>query len=70
MGEMRAFYEVLKAVYKPTRKIQAPLRSSDGSALLADKEATLQAGQSISKASSATNAPYRSLHWPKCPKWA
>ena len=38
MGDMRAFSEVLKAVYRPTRKTQASLRSSDGSTLLTDKE--------------------------------
>ena len=42
MGDMRAFYEALKAVYGPTYQIQAPLRSSNGSTLLTDKEAILQ----------------------------
>ena len=42
MGDMRAFYEALKAVYGPTYQIQAPLRSPDGSTLLTDKEAILQ----------------------------
>ena len=42
MGNMRAFYEALKAVYGPSHQIQAPLRSSDGSTLLTDKEAILQ----------------------------
>ena len=42
MGEMRAFYEALKAVYGPSHQIQAPLCSSDGSTLLTDKEAILQ----------------------------
>ena len=42
MGDMRAFYEGLKAVYGPSHQIQAPLRSSDGSTLLMDKEAILQ----------------------------
>ena len=42
MCDMRAFYEALKAVYGPSRQIQAPLRSSDGSTLLTDKEAILQ----------------------------
>ena len=41
MGDMRAFYEALKAVYGPSHQIQAPLRSSDGSTMLADKEAIL-----------------------------
>ena len=42
IGGMRAFYEALKAVYGPSHEIQAPLRSSDGSTLLTDKEAILQ----------------------------
>ena len=42
MGDMRAFYEALKGVYGPLHQIQAPLRSSDGSTLLTDKEAILQ----------------------------
>ena len=39
---MRAFYEALKAVCGPSHQIQAPLRSSDDSTLLTDKEAILQ----------------------------
>ena len=42
MGDMRAIYEALKAVYGPSHQIQAPLRSSDGSTLLTDKEAFLK----------------------------
>ena len=42
MGDMRAFYEALKVVYGPSHQIQAPLRPSDGSTLLTDKEAILQ----------------------------
>ena len=42
MGDMRAFYEALKAVCGPSHQIQAPLRSSVGSSLLIDKEAILQ----------------------------
>ena len=42
MGDMRAFYEALKAVYGPSHQIQAPLRSLDESTLLTDKEAILQ----------------------------
>ena len=42
MGDMRAFHEALKAVYGPSHQIQAPLRSSDGSTLLTEKEAILQ----------------------------
>ena len=37
----RQFYEALKAVYGPSRQIQALLRSSDGSNLLTDKETIL-----------------------------
>ena len=42
MGDMRAFYEALKAVCGPSHQIQAPLHSSHGSTLLTDKEAILQ----------------------------
>ena len=42
MGDMRAFYRALKAVYGPSHQIQALLHSSDGSTLLTDKEAILQ----------------------------
>ena len=42
MGAMCTFYEALKAVYRPSHQIQAPLRSSDGSTLLTDKEVILQ----------------------------
>ena len=42
MGDMRTFYEALKAVYGPSHQIQAPLRFSDGSTLLTDKEVILQ----------------------------
>ena len=42
MGDMRAFYEALKAVCGPSHQIQAPLRSSDGSTLLTNEEAILQ----------------------------
>ena len=42
MGDMHAFYEALKAVYGPLHQIQTPLRSSDGSTLLTDKEPILQ----------------------------
>ena len=42
MGDMPAFYEPQKAVYGPSHYIQAPLRSSDGSTLLTNKEAILQ----------------------------
>ena len=37
-----AFYEALKAVYIPSHQIKAPLRSSDGSTLLTDKEDIFQ----------------------------
>ena len=39
---MRTFYEALKAVYGHSHQIKAPLRSSDGSTLLTDKETFLQ----------------------------
>ena len=42
MGDMRAFYEALKAVYGPSHQIPAPLRSSGGSTLLTGKETILQ----------------------------
>ena len=42
MGGMRTFYEALEAVYGLSYKIQAILRSSDGSTLLTDKEDILQ----------------------------
>ena len=42
IGDMHPFYEALKAVYGSSHQIQAPLRSSNGSTLLTDKEATLQ----------------------------
>ena len=42
MSDMRAFCEALKAVYGPSHQIQTPLRSSDGSTLLTNKEAILQ----------------------------
>ena len=42
MGDMRAFYEALKAVCGPSHQIQAPLRSSGGCTLLTDQDAILQ----------------------------
>ena len=42
IGDMHPFYEALKAVYGSSHQIQAPLRSSDGSTLLTDKDAILQ----------------------------
>ncbi|CAH1266354.1 Hypp3340 [Branchiostoma lanceolatum] len=41
IGNVRAFYEALRAIYGPTHRIQAPLRSADGSQLLTDKPAIL-----------------------------
>ena len=38
LEDKRLFYAALKAVYKPSHQIQAPLRSSDGSTLLIDKD--------------------------------
>ena len=49
VGDMRAFYAALKAVYGPSHQIQAPLRSSDGSTLLTDKEAILQCWSELSE---------------------
>ena len=48
MGDMRAFYNALKAVYEPSHQMQAPLPSLDGSTLLTDKEAILQHWSEIS----------------------
>ena len=42
MGDTRAFYEALKAVYGPSHQVKDPLRSLDGSTLLTDKEAILR----------------------------
>ena len=42
MRDVRAFYEALKAVYRPSHQITSDLRSSDGGTLLTDKEAILQ----------------------------
>ena len=42
MGDMHAFYETLKAVYRPTHQIEAPLRSSNGSTLLTHKVLFIQ----------------------------
>ena len=42
MGDMRAFYEALKDIHGPSHQTKAPLRSSDGSTLLTDKEVILQ----------------------------
>jgi len=41
-GDMRSFYEALKTIYGPAHHVQAPLRTSDGSTLLTDKEAIMQ----------------------------
>ena len=62
IGDMRAFYEALKAVYGPSHQIQAPLRSSDGSTLLTDREAILQRWSEHFDASSGTEALCRSRH--------
>ena len=69
IGDIRAFYEALKAVYGPSHQTLDYLHTLDGNTLLADKEAILQRCQSISKASSATDALCRSLHWKEFPKW-
>ena len=41
LGNMRSFYEALKAVYGPSHQIQALLRSADGTILLNDIEAVM-----------------------------
>ena len=41
MGDIRTFYEPMKAVCGPSHQIQAPLSSSDGSTLLTDRGAIL-----------------------------
>ncbi len=38
MRDMRSFYDAIKAAYGPSHQIQAPLRSSDGTTLLTNKE--------------------------------
>ena len=70
MGDMRAFYEALKAVYGPSHQIQAPLHSSDGSTCCQAKKPFSSAGKNTSKASSATNALCKSLRWPRVHKWS
>ena len=42
LGDYRSFYEDLKAVYGPTRRIQSPLRSLDGRDLLTDNASILE----------------------------
>ena len=42
MGDMRAFYETLKAVFGPSHQIQCPPRLSDGKTMQINKEAILQ----------------------------
>ena len=42
MGDMHAFYEAPKAVYRPTHQIQAPLRFWDGSTLKTGKMLLVQ----------------------------
>ena len=41
-GNSRALYESLRAIYGPTFQTQAPLRSTDGTTLLTDKQAILR----------------------------
>ena len=69
MGDMRAFYNALKAVYGPSHQIHAPLRSSDGNTLLTDKEAILQRWSEHFRASLVADVLCRSLYWPGFPKW-
>ena len=68
MGDMRAFYEALKAVYGPSHQIQAPLHSSGGSTLLTDKEAILQRWSEHFEGL-FSDPLCRSLHQPRFPKW-
>ena len=42
LGNTRAFYEALRSVYGPSHQIQAPLRSSDGSDVLIDRQSILR----------------------------
>ena len=42
MGDIHAFYEAPKAVYRPTHQIQAPLRFWDGSTLKTGKMLLIQ----------------------------
>ena len=62
MGNMRAFYEALKAVYGPSHQFQVPPRSSDGSTLLTDKEAILQHWLEHFEGLFSDDALCRSLH--------
>ena len=41
LGITRSFFEALKAVHGPSHQIQAPLRFTDGSTLLTDKDAIM-----------------------------
>lgn len=41
LGNTKAFYEALRAAYGPTHQVQAPLRSSDGTTLLNDRDSIL-----------------------------
>lgn len=41
IGNSKAFYETLRAIYGPTYQFQAPLRSSDGFRLLTDRVSIL-----------------------------
>ena len=42
MGDMHAFYEAPKVIYRPSHQIQSPLHYLDGSTPLINKEAILQ----------------------------
>ncbi|XP_076442022.1 uncharacterized protein LOC143281001 [Babylonia areolata] len=41
LGNTKAFYEALRAAYGPSLQVQAPLRSSDGTTLLTDRDSIL-----------------------------
>ena len=71
MGDMRAFFKALKAVFGPSHQTQASLRSSDGSNLLTDKESMLQHWSEHFEGffSDRLNTLCRSLLWPGFPKW-
>ena len=59
IGDMRTFYEALKAVCGPSHQIQAPLRSSDGSTLPAQRScpSALVRAQHTVQESSLANIP-------------
>ena len=62
MGDMRSYYEALKAIYGPSHQIKAPLRSSGGTTLLTDKGAILQHWLEHFEGLFSDDALCRSLH--------